>query len=206
MLIHRYRDEATRENTRTHNRRHREEKRKLRWKLRRVLWGIYYDPVTYMLLATEKRPETGWIVGAVETWADKAHEKGKLLCRIKHAIRCLQLYIHTVTRPAVKSREREAEGRHRIQEARRRLFKRAYSIYKNEKQLRTLAERAEQRKGLVCAHTRQAPKITRIRYDETARRGERIAERELYNMRRWARRDKCGPTLVDKLYHVWGIT
>ena len=116
------------------------------------------------------------------------------------------MYIHTVARPAVKNREREAEGRHRIQEARQRLFKRAYSIYKNEIQLRTLAERAEQRKGLVCANTRQAPKITRIRYDETARRGGRIAEQELYNMRRWARRDKCGPTLVDKLYHVWGIT
>ena len=108
MLIQRYRDEATRENTRTHNRRHREEKKKLRWKLRRVLWGIYHDPVTYMLLATEERPKAEWIVGAVEQWVDKAHEKGKLVHRIKHAMRCLQMYIHTVARPRERAcREKE---------------------------------------------------------------------------------------------------
>ena len=81
-------------------------------------------------------------------WVDRAHEKGNLPQRIKHAIQCLQLYVHTVTRPAAKIREREEEGRHRIKEARQRLFKRAYSIYKNELQRRTLKERAEQRKGL----------------------------------------------------------
>ena len=140
--------------------------------MRRVLWGIYYDPVTYMLLATEERPKPA---GAIEIWVDGAHEKGNLLHRIKHAVRCLQLYIYTVTRPAAKIREKEEEGRHRIKEARQRLFKRAYIIYKNELQRRMLEERAEQRRGLVCASTRQAPKITRVRYDETARRGNRIA-------------------------------
>ena len=130
------------------NRQHREEKRRIRWKVRRVLWGIYYDPVTYMLLATEERPKPA---GAIEIWVDGAHEKGNLLHRIKHAVRCLQLYIHTVTRPAAKIREKEEEGRHRIKEARQRLFKRAYSIYKNELQRRMLEERAEQRRGLVCA-------------------------------------------------------
>ena len=207
MLIHRYRDEATRENTRTHNRRHREEKRKLRWKLRRVLWGIYYDPVTYMLLATEERPKAEWIVGAVEQWVDKAHEKGKLVYRIKHAMRCLQMYIHTVARPRERAcREKENKQR-TVKAARQRLLRRAYSIYKNELQLQMLEDRAEQRRGLVCAHTRQADKVVRVYYSETTEhRGRRILETEMYRLNRWPRRDKCGPALVELLYYVWGIT
>ena len=144
-------------------------------------------------------------MGKIERWALEGRARG-LQTRVQHAVRCLQRFTLLVTRPRERACQEAATKKKTIREARQRLIRRAYSIYKNELQRQMLEDRAEQRRGLVCAHTRQAEKVVRIYYSETQHRGNRIKETEMYRVNRWPRRDKCGPALVDMLYYVWGIT
>ena len=205
-LIGKYRDKEIRETRVAQNEIHRDRKRKARWRVRRTLWQIYLDPVTHMLLATEERPQESPKVGSIERWVEACRTKEGLQGKVQHAIRCLQQYTVLVTRPRERAcREKENKQR-TVKAARQRLLRRAYSIYKNELQLQMLEDRAEQRRGLVCAHTRQADKVVRVYYSETGHRGRIISETEMYKLNRWPRRDKCGPALVELLYYVWGIT
>ena len=82
-------------------------------------------------------------------------------------------------------------------------------IYKEEKQRGVLEERRRMRAGLVCANTRDVGRVTArggVVYDETRRNAPRIQVYDKYKVKRWPRRDKCGPTLVVTLHYLWGIT
>ena len=72
------------------------------------------------------------------------------------------------------------------------------SIYKEDKQKETIQKRLRERKGLVCANTRDVERVMPrggVTYDETQRRGTRIKDEDMYRMmKRWPRRDKCGRT------------
>ena len=81
--------------------------------------------------------------------------------------------------------------------------------YKQQKQQQVLDTRRRTREGLVCANTRNVGRLVPkggITYDETRRHKAHIQVEDRYALRRWPRRDKCGPTLVNVLHHLWGIT
>ena len=82
-------------------------------------------------------------------------------------------------------------------------------IYTEEKQQEMLEERRRAREGLVCANTRDAGRVTArggVRYDETRRYAPRVQVNDTYRVKRWPRRDKCGPTLVVTLRYLCDIT
>ena len=98
QLIARYRDNTIREAQMARNKTHRDAKRKAKWRVKRVLWQIYLDPVTHMLLATEERPKESPRAGKIEKWAIEGRAGG-LHTRVQHAVRCLQrpTEVHTTS-------------------------------------------------------------------------------------------------------------
>ena len=147
-------------------------------------------------------------------WVDDVHgpdaHKGDLIKRrITHAILTLATYVRLVVRPRHAQRDDAAVRMKRRQHARWEVCAYLVRTYKNQKQQNTLDERADARRGLVCAHTRNVGRLTPkgdVTYDETKRYAARIRVDETYKTHRWPRRDKCGPTLARILQHVWGIT
>ena len=150
-------------------------------------------------------------VGPVERWVDAVHEgKGtRVEERLRHAMRCLIVYVREVTRPTEKrGRERRAEAE-RKRHAKWMVCAVLVRIYKQQKQKEVLQQRAESRVGLVCASTRNVGRLGPkggIKYDETKRHKAHIKDTEVYRAHRWPRRDKCGAALVDMLHHVWDVT
>ena len=211
VLIDLYRDSNIRLMARWASHVHRVNRHQARVRINCVLWEIYHDPVLRGLVATERygEPDTT-TVHPIERWVDQVHHDidDHIVPRIIHAMRCLISYVSLVTRPVQRRHAQQQQRARDIEKARRTLLKRAYSIpiYKNELQQEELRLRATRRLGLVCANTRQAGSIIRQSYDESQRRGKRIESTEVYRLHRWPRRDKCGPTLVGLLYHIWGIT
>ena len=95
------------------------------------------------------------------------------------------------------------------QRARWRICAMLVRIHKGDKQRGMLEERRRMRVGLVCANTRDVGRVTArggVVYDETRRNAPRIQVHDKYKVKRWPRRDKCGPTLVDLLHHMWDVT
>ena len=105
------------------NKTHRDAKRKAKWRVKRVLWQIYLDPVTHMLLATEERPKESPRVGKihVERWALEGRARG-LHTRVQHAVRCLQRFTLLVTRPRERACQEAATRKKTVREARQRLI------------------------------------------------------------------------------------
>ena len=162
-------------------------------------------------------------VGPVERWADEVHyeDKGegegrvnhamttRLGDRVGHATKCLITYVAAVMRPAVYARKKEELHSKRVAGAKRRICAILVREYKQQKQQQLLDERARARGGLVCANTRNVSRLAPkggVRYDETRRYRARIQIGDVYTLKRWPRRDKCGPTLVKVLHYLWGIT
>ena len=160
-------------------------------------------------------------VGAVETWVDKVHyedtEKGRVNHamqqsigeRVAHATKCLVAYVHMVMRHWERVRAHEAQQHKRVRHARWRICAMLVREYKQHKQQLVLEARKKARGELVCAHTRNVNRLAPkggVVYDETRRNRARIQVGDVYTLRRWPRRDKCGPTLVKVLHHLWGIT
>ena len=209
-LMRIYQDEdnymALVEREEAHGNERRRRKANAQRRVRRRLWYIFRIQRTRLEALGKPRK---WYVGPVERWVDEVHREGELVARMVHAMTCLMVYIRHVHRPVQRRRECE-----RREVARRRhglwlICSTLVRIYKQDKQIETLRARAQAREGLVCAHTRNVGRLAPqggVKYDETRRYRERIAESALYKTHRWPRRDKCGPTLVGLLYHMWGIT
>ena len=146
----------------------------------------------------------------MERWVDEAHtEGGDLVHRITHAMRCMQTYVRVTLRPQRREREARVRRKDEKRRARWRICATLVRIYKEEKQRGILDERHRMRVGLVCANTRDAGRVTArggVVYDETRRNAPRIQVHDKYKVKRWPRRDKCGPTLVVTLHYLWGIT
>ena len=124
-------------------------------------------------------------------------------------MRCRVVYIRLIAKPEEAVRGDKSKREEQRRRALWRVCAVLVRIYKQDKQQRILDERAKQREGKVCAHTRNVDRLTPkggVTYDETRRRGERIKQDEVYKTNRWPRRDKHGPTLVRMLQHAWGIT
>ena len=156
-----------------------------------------------------------YYVGAVERWVDEVHEGeahtgAQLVKRIVHAVHAMRMYTVYVTRPAASVLHAKREAEKRKKHARWLICARLVCIYKGDTQKETIQRRLREREGLVCAHTRDIGRVTPrggVTYDETKRRGNRIKDDEMYGMmKRWPRRDKCGPTMIGILHHAWGIT
>ena len=101
------------------------------------------------------KPRVKLTVGAVETWVDAVHEgETDIVERVKHAIRCLVVYIKGVHRPERRAKDlvqKEAEKGRRESRARWAML---MNVYKQAKQSEVLKERAAAREGLICANTR----------------------------------------------------
>ena len=175
-----------------------------------ALWHIYRTHGAADIAVCLSQYRVRKHVGALRVWADGACTGERVRVeRLIHNIRCLVVYIRLIAKP-----EEVARGDKRKREdLRRRALWRVCAvlvrIYKQDKQQQILDERATQREGKVCAHTRNVDRLTPmggVTYDETRRRGERIKQDEMYKTHRWPRRDKHGPTLVRMLHHAWGIT
>ena len=142
-------------------------------------------------------------------WVDKVHTKEEITSRIKHAIITLGMYVRIVVRPQERRKTQELEEMQRKQKAKWNICAYLVNTYKNSVQQRILEERAEERRGLVCANTRNVGRLTPkggVTYDETKRHKHRIKDDEYYRTHRWPRRDKCGPTLARLLHYAWGTT
>ena len=115
-----------------------------------IVWQIYLDPVTHMLLATEERPQESPRVGKMEWWVEVSRtEKGLQLTRESTSRSAMSSAVCAASHPT-ESRERGRAKRRRqdrkqsrFKEARQRLLRRAYSIYKNKLQLLMLEDRAD---------------------------------------------------------------
>ena len=179
-----------------------------RRRLRSVLWDICVRGEKRRRLRELPR-ENKW-VGPVERWVDAVHANGAdLVPRMKHAIRCMCTYVQVILRPQQKEREAREERERSKRRARWNICAMLVRIYREEKQQEMLEERRKAREGLVCANTRDAGRVTArggVRYDETRRYAPRVQVHDTYRVKRWPRRDKCGPTLVVTLHYLWGIT
>ena len=183
-----------------------------------ALMRIYNDEEAYMTLveqreahreALRKKHGTREWVGRVERWVDAAHEGEHVAGRMVHGIRCLIVYCRWVHRKEVREKRRKEEVVRRKRHAWWPVLACAMRLYKQDKQQKILDDRLVQRRGLVCANTRNVGRLGPkggVHYDETRRNKARIKDTEIYRTHRWPRRDKCGPTLVGVLYYVWGIT
>ena len=216
-LMREYRDDVRRRTWEEHGTRCQREKRKRVYGVRcigQVLMRIYRDEEAYMTLieqneAHRRKHGTREWVGKVERWVDAAHAGTHVVGRVKHSMRCLIVYCRWVHREEVKARKRKAEVARQKRHAWWPVLACAMRLYKQDKQQKLLEDRLVQRRGLVCASTRNVGRLGPkggVRYDETRRNKPRIKETEMYRTHRWPRRDKCGPTLVGMLYHVWDIT
>ena len=189
-------------------------KTEARKRIRRILWQIYIRGEERERLRELVMPTPGEWVGPVERWADEVHYEGegerrvnhamttRLGDRVGHATKCLITYVAAVMRPAVSEREREELQLKRVAGAKRRICAILVREYKQKKQQQLLDERARARGGLVCANTRNVSRLAPkggVRYDETRRYRARIQVGDVYTLKRWPRRDKCGPTLVKVL-------
>ena len=208
ILVVLYRDEESRRVGERRREARRRERAEARRKIRGVLWDIYIRREKRRQLAELPR-EDQW-VGPVERWVDAVHEEGgDLAYRIKHAIRCMQMYVRVSLRPQRREREARVRKQEEKRRARWRICAMLVRIHKGEKQRGMLDERRRVRAGLVCANTRDVGRVTArggVVYDETRRNAPRIQVHDKYKVKRWPRRDKCGPTLVVTLHYLWGIT
>ena len=145
----------------------------------------------------------------ITQWVDEVHKDEAIAHRVTHAILTLGTYVRLVVRPQERRKKQELEKVKRKQNARWKICAYLVQTYKNSVQQRTLEERADARKGLVCANTRNVGRLTPkggVAYDENKRHTRRIKDDEYYRTHRWPRRDKCGPALAGLLHHLWGIT
>ena len=198
-----------------------ERKQVTRGKLRRVLlWDIYRGETKARVHSI--RDEMRMVhVGAVERWVDGVHyveESGtrehramtiELGPRILHATKCMVAYIRLAMHPVIREKEREEMRCAKIKMAKWRICALLVRSYRQGVQQSVLDARALARAGLVCANTRYIGRIMPkggVVYDETRRNRARIQVSEVYNMKRWPRRDKCGPALTQLLYYLWDIT
>ena len=141
---------------------------------------------------------------------DKGRAEGGIVQGIVHAMKCLVVYIRLEIRVLQRRQEEEAKRLERKRRARWLLCAAIVREYKERKQRAILEERARQRDGRVCSRTRNVGRITPMKgvvYDETTRRGTRLPAHLMCTRKnnRWPLRDKCGPTLVRTLFHVWNI-
>ena len=197
-----------------------ERKRVARGKLRRVLWDICRGETKARVHRVIG--EMGMVhVGAVERWVDRVHyveESGirehramtiELGPRILHATKCMVAYVRLAMHPVIREKEREEMRCAKIRMAKWRICALLVRSYRQSVQQGVLDARALSRAGLVCANTRYIGRIMPkggVVYDETRRNRARIQASEVYNMKRWPRRDKCGPALTRLLYYLWDIT
>ena len=150
-------------------------------------------------------------MGPIERWVDAVHEGTgtRVEERVRHAMRCLVVYVRWVIRLAEERRkEQNAEAR-RKRHAKWMVCAVLVRIYKQQKQEEVLQQRAASRVGLVCASTRNVGRLGPkggITYDDTRRHKAHIKDTDVYRTHRWPRRDKCGTALVDMLHHVWDVT
>ena len=131
--------------------------------------------------------------------------------RILHATTCMVAYVRTVVQPMKRAREEEEVRCRGIERARWRICALLVRDLRQRKQQAVLDARKAKgaRAGLVCANTRNVGRLAPrggVVYNETRRNRERIQASEVYVLRRWPRRDKCGPTLARLLHYLWGIT
>lgn len=193
-------------------------RRDVRRRIGNILWNIYKNDEERERLRNLKPLE--W-VGTIERWVDKVHyedgDEGRttyamttaVTTRILHAMKCMITYVRMVVRPALRVKELEVREEARLRHAKWRICALLVREYKQRKQTQMLEDRSKAREGLVCAHTRNVGRLAPkggVVYDETRRNKARIQVGDMYTLRRWPRRDKCGPTLVNVLHHLWGIT
>ena len=161
-----------------------------------------------------KGPRCEQTVGAVERWVDTVHARteGKgtnVQARVQHAMRCMIMYTRLVTRPRVAAKAVVMNEEKCRRHAKWLVCAVLVRIYKQNKQEAMLDSRVRQREGLVCASTRNVRRLAPkggVTYDETRRHRAHIKDVDMYRTHRWPRRDKCGPTLVDLLHHMWDVT
>ena len=178
-------------------------------RIRRRLWMIFRCKRD--ALDELKRPRREQTVGCVEQWVDVVHEsKGtNVQARVQHAMRCMIVYTRLVTRPRAEAKAADMREVKRKCHAKWLVCAALVRIYKQNKQEAVLDSRATQREGLVCASTRNVGRLAPkggVTYDETRRHRTHIKDVEMYRTHRWPRRDKCGPTLVELLHHMWDVT
>ena len=208
LIVGLYRDEESRREGERRREARQRERGAARRRIRGVLWDIYIRKEKRRQL-TELPREDQW-VGPVERWVDGVHEEGgDVVRRIMHAMQCMQAYVKIVLRPQRREREERVRRADAKRRARWRICAMLVRIYKEDKQRGILEERQRRRVGLVCANTRDVGRVTArggVVYDETRRYAPRIQVYDKYKVKRWPRRDKCGPTLVVTLHYLWGIT
>ena len=184
------------------------------------MMGIYRDENGWIALTerqaqgSKSKSTTRIRIGCLETWVEAVHGrdayKGDILKkRIIHAMYTLMVYVRIVVRPKHAQQAAQAMRLAKKKHAKWRVCAHLMRVYKDQKQSSLLEERANARRGLICANTRNVGRLAPkggVTYDETRRNKPRIREDEMYRTHRWPRRDKCGPTLAKLLHYIWGIT
>ena len=121
------------------------------------------------------------------------------------------VYVRIVARPEVRRvRAGEEAKRKAVRKARWAICALLVREYKQMQQEQLLKDRQHTRIGRICENTRNVGRLAPkggVQYDETRRNRPRIKDTDVYTLRRWPRRDKCGPALVHLLYDdVWDVT
>ena len=109
-----------------------------------------------------------------------------------HAISTIRMYTVWVTRPKARALEARQQIERRTKHAKWLVCAHLMRIYKEDAQTETIQQRLRERKGLICANTRNVTRIMPrggVTYDETKRHKHRIKDDEMYKMKRWPRRD-----------------
>ena len=151
-------------------------------------------------------PQTATTHGPIHAWTIQSYT---VVQRMLHSVKCIEQYIKWIAKPQMIVEQAAAEARNRIKLAKWSICAYLVRVYKQCKQEQVLLDRADARRGLICAHTRNVGRLTPkngVTYSDTRRYKPRIPDTEYYRLHRWPRRDKCGPTLAATLYYVWGIT
>ena len=151
-------------------------------------------------------PQDATTHGPIHAWTIQSYT---VVQRMLHSVKCIEQYIKWIAKPQMIVEQAAAEARNRIKLAKWSICAYLVRVYKQCKQEQVLLDRADARRGLICAHTRNVGRLTPkngVTYSDTRRYKPRIPDTEYYRLHRWPRRDKCGPTLAATLYYVWGIT
>ena len=157
----------------------------------------------------EKMNEEEKANGGEEQKVERRDEQ-EIVGDIIHAMKCLIMYIRLEVRVLQRQEDEKAKQLERRRRAKWLVCAAIVRAYKEQKQNTMLQERAQQREGRVCSRTRNVGRVTPmggVVYDETTRRGKRLPAHLVCKQRsnRWPLRDKCGPTLVRTLFHVWNV-
>ena len=185
--------------------------------IRRILWHIYIRVEERAKLRELSAPKKEW-VGAIEQWVDRVHIDGEgkdramttgLKERIVHAMISMVVYVRIVARPERRVSAEEEAKRKAVRKARWAICALLVREYKQMQQEQLLKDRQHTRIGRICENTRNVGRLAPkggVQYDETRRNRPRIKDTDVYALRRWPRRDKCGPTLATALHFLWDIT